>query len=192
MALTIITPPAVEPVSLADAKAQLRVDVPDEDTLIGSLIVAAREFCESFQGRAYITQTWEMYLDAWPSRDRFDIPLPPLQSVTSITYKDKDGVEATLPTTEYIVDVKSQPGRVVLAYGKSWPSITLYPVNPIAVRFSAGYGTAGQVPQSTRQAMLLLISHWYEHRETVLIGSISKEIEFAVSALLWPNRVFTS
>lgn len=194
MPRSLITSPASEPVSLAEARKHLRVDSGDEDGLIASEITAAREYCETFQGRAYVTQTWECYLDGWPAEDFIRIPLPPLQSVASVTYKDADGNVSTLVAgTDYIVDTKAHPGRVVLAYGKSWPSATLYPVNPITIRFTAGYGDAADdVPQKMRQAMLLLIGHMHENREPVLIGSISKELEFTLSALLWQDRVFMS
>lgn len=193
MPRSLITAPPEEPISLREAQKHLRVNPGDDDDLIVSEITAAREYCEAFQGRAYVTQAWELYLNDWPDLDAIAIPLPPLQSVESVSYKDVDGNVTTLAVdTDYIVDPKAQPGRVVLAYGKSWPTATLYPVNPITVQFTAGYGAPSAVPQKMRQAMLLLIGHLYENREPVLIGSISKEMEFTLSALLWQDRVFTS
>lgn len=189
--LKLIIPPAEEPISLGEAKPCLRVDFNDDDVLINRLITAARQYCEDFQRRAYITQTWELWLDAWPDKDYITIPRPPLQSVTFVKYYGADNKEYTLPTTDYFVDDKNEPGRVVLAYGKSWPSTTLRPANAVMVQFIAGYGTADKVPEKIKQAMYLLIGHWYEHREAVLTGSISisKEIEFAVNALLQQDRI---
>ncbi|MEW5921571.1 MAG: head-tail connector protein [Bacillota bacterium] len=189
MALSLVTAPAVEPVDLASAKTHLRVDGTDEDVLITALITAAREYCEGFQNRACITQTWDLWLDSFPSEDYIRIPLPPLQSVASVKYYGTDNAEYTMAAADYFVDNKSEPGRLVLAYGKSWPSTTLRPVNGIVVRFTAGHGDATNVPQAIKQAMLLLIGHWYANREAVLTGSISKEIEFAVKSLLWMCRV---
>lgn len=189
MALKIITAPTEEPVTLAEAKAQLRVDWADEDTQINSYILAAREYVEGFQNRALVTQTWDLWLDGWPCIDRFSMPLPPLQSVTTIKYYDTDNAEATLATTEYFVDDKSEPGRIVLAYGKSWPSTNLRPANGVAVRFVAGYGLAAAVPQKVKQAMLLLVTLMYEKRLPVVEGKIVGEVPFAVSSLLWLDRI---
>ncbi len=188
MSLKLITPPATEPITLLEAKRHLRVDVTDDDTLITSIITAAREYCETFQNRAYITQTWEMTLDSFPTMP-LKIPKPPLQSVDSIKYTDQNGVETLFDAANYVVDADSEPGRIALAPGVSWPSVTLKPIGGVKIRFTAGYGDAAKVPMMAKQAMLLLIGHWYEHREAVVTGSISKEIEFAVHALLWPNRV---
>lgn len=188
-ALKIITAPASEPVDLASAKAQLRVDWVTEDTQISSYILAAREYCEGFQNRAYITQSWDLWLDGWPSEDRFNVPLPPLQSVTSIKYYDTANVETTLPAADYFVDDKSEPGRVVLAYGKTWPSTTLRPANGVVVRFTAGYGLAAAVPQKVKQAILLLVTLMYEKRLPVVEGKIVGEVPFAVSSLLGLDRL---
>lgn len=162
-----------------------------EDALIESLIVAAREYVETFTKRALITQTWKHYLSEWPSKDEVLMPLGNLQSVASVKYKDTAGTQTTWDTSDYIVDTESVPGRIVPAYGKSWPTTTLYPVNPIEIQFVCGYGsTAASVPQSIRNAMLLLIGHWYLNREAVIVGSISKELEFTVSSLLQPYRLY--
>lgn len=189
MALVLVQAPSVEPITLTEAKLHLRVDVADDDAFILSLITAARQWCEGFQCRAYITQTWQLWLDNWPEGGEIRIPKPPLQSVSSIKYYGADGAEYVMPSADYLVDTKSEPGRVVLGYGKSWPSITLRPVGAIVIEFVAGYGTASSVPEKVKQAIKLLVGHWYAYRETVLTGSISKELEFTVSALLWQERV---
>lgn len=159
-----------------------------EDTLLAGLIQAAREYAEGYQNRALITQTWELVLDAWPSRDYIDIPLPPLQSITDIKYKDSGGTEKTLSSSKYIVDTDSFTGRIVLSYGCSWPSDALYPSGAIRIRFVAGYGLAASVPQNVKQSLLLLIGHWYENREASS-EKPTKEIPFAVKALLGMDRV---
>lgn len=160
-----------------------------EDDLLTALIVAAREYCEGFQNRQYITATWDLWLDNFPAGACIRIPLPPLQSVTSIKYYDTANVEAILPLTDYFIDDKSEPGRVALAYGKSWPSTTLRPVNGVCIEFVAGYGLTTAVPKKVKQAILLLIGHWYMNREAAINGSVSKEIEFAVHALLRMERL---
>lgn len=191
MSLTLVTAPVAEPLSTSEAKSHLRVDASTDDTLIGTLIVAARQHVEAFTRRVLITQTWDIVRNSFPPQSFIDLPLPPLQSVTSVKYKDQDGDESTMSSSDYIVDTAVEPGRIVLAWGASWPGVTLYPASPITVRFVAGYGDdADDVPQLVKQAMLMLIGHWYENREAVVVGSISKEIELATSNLLWPYRVF--
>lgn len=189
MALVLTQAPATEPVTLAEAKLHLRVEIADDDALITSLITAAREWCERFQGRAYVTQTWQLWLDAWPEGDEIRLPRPPLQSVTSVKYYGADGAEYVMPATDYLVDIKAEPGRIVLGYGKTWPSVTLRPAGAIVVEFVAGYGDASAVPQRVKQAILLLVGAWYQNREAVIVGSISKELEFTIHALLWQDRV---
>jgi len=207
--LKLKTPPAVEPLTLTEVKLHLRLDSGTaEDTLLTGLIKVAREYCETFQRRAYITQTWRYWLDKWPdpisalhlyssvkvnmphlAPTDIKIPLPQLQSVTAITYYDTPDAPSTMAASDYFVDTVSAPGRVVLTYGKFWPSITLRPANGICIEFVAGYGdSADLVPQSAKQAMLLLIGQWYENREAT--GQVSKELEFTVNALLWPDRCF--
>src|SRR5512139_2020471 len=104
MGVKLITAPTSEPVTLAEAKAQCRVDISTDDVLIGNLITAAREYCELHDWRVYMPQTWELYLDDWPKTQNIEIPKPPLQSVTSFKYIDEDGVETTLDSGQYFVD----------------------------------------------------------------------------------------
>jgi len=189
MALVQVTAPTVEPVSLTEAKVHLRVDITDDDSLIAALIVAARQYVEVLTRRQLITATWDLVLDTWPDGDTILVPLPPLQSVTSITYKDSADTVYTMPAMDYIVDTAEEPGRIVLAYGKTWPSTILYPVGAITIRFTAGYGDALAVPQAIKQAILLLVGHWYENREATIGGTMQHELPFAVEALLWPYRI---
>lgn len=197
MALKLITPPVAEPITLDEAKAQCRVDIDDDDTLIAALIVAAREYAEGYQNRRYITQTWELVLDNWPYGSCIEMPLPPLQSVTSVKYKGSSGIELTWAASNYIVDTDSYVGRLVLADDLSWLGDELFPVGAIRIRFVAGYlpegnspdiDYAANVPQRVKQAMLLLVGHWYENREAVNDRSV-QEIPFAVKALLGLDRV---
>jgi uncharacterized phiE125 gp8 family phage protein len=179
-------------VSLAEAKQHLRVDITDDDALITALITAAREYCEGFQNRAYITQVWQLWLDSWPDGSEIRIPKPPLQSVASVKYYGADNTEYVLPITDYIVDNKSEPGRIVLAYEKTWPSVILRPANAVCVEFVAGYVGADKVPQRVKQAMYLIIGHLYENREAVRVAMQRGEtlpVPFGVDALLWQDRV---
>lgn len=162
-----------------------------EDTLVTNLIKAARQWCENYQSRAYINQTWDMVLDGFPDRDWIYLPRPPISSVTSVTYIDYSGTSQTMSTSDYGVDTTGEPGRLYLKYNKSWPT-TYAEMNCITIRYICGYGaTATYVPQSIKQAILMLVGHWYNNREAVMTGSISKEIELAVSSLLSHEQVYS-
>ena len=176
-----VTGTPVEPISITEAKLHLRLtsitEDSSEDTLIVDLIEAARGYCENYTGRSYAAQTLEYYIDAFPVE--IDLPRKPVKSVTSIIYKDYEGTETTLTAnTDYIVNVDS--GKIALPYGKSWPTFTPYPLNPIKITYLTG--DAGVFPSPVKAAMLLLIGHWYANREAG--GSVSSEVVFSVRSLL--------
>lgn len=186
----LITAPAREPISLTEAKRQLRVELSDtaEDPLILSLIKTVREYAESETGRALLSQTWELTLDDF--RDVIRLPRPPAQSVTSITYYDTNSTLQTLAPANYVLDTSEEPARICLAYGYSWPWVYDRP-SGVVVRFVAGYGdNPSEVPESLKAAMLLHLGHLFENREAVITGTISSEIEFSYSSLINRNRVW--
>lgn len=191
MALILVTGPETEPVTLAEAKLHCRVDLDTDDALIGSLITAAREYVERVcrPQLALISQTWRYVADELPA-SRFELRPYPLRSVSSIVITDDDGNETTYSSANYLVDTASEPGRVTLKGTASWPSTTLRELNGFAVTFVAGFGDdPANVPQQIRQAMLLLIGHWYENREEqVITGAAPASVAFAVKALLAPWR----
>jgi uncharacterized phiE125 gp8 family phage protein len=169
--LTQVTAPTVEPVTVEELKADRRVVVDDEDTLIASYLLSARRVIERVSGLALLEQTWELALDAFPCahhenpRAAILLPKPPLRSVVSIKYTDADGTLQTLASSEYTVDTRAFPGSVCPAYGKAWPGIRSVP-NAIVVQFTAGYGTtAEEVPETLRDAVRLEAGDRYEHRE---------------------------
>ncbi len=189
MGLVLVTGPAAEPVTVAEAKAQLRVDITDDDPLITSDILAAREMLERDTRRALITQTWDLVLDAFPADALLTLPLPPLSSVVSVTYKDQAGNVQTFSADNYVVDTSGLFGRIVLKDGVSWPSDTLWPAGGATVRFVAGYGDATMVPQLAKMAILLLVGHWYENREAVIAaGVMAREVPMAYERLMWLLR----
>ncbi len=189
--LTRATPPAVEPVSVSEAKAHLRVDISDDDSYISTLITAAREWCEQYLDRTLINTQWTMRLDSFPYE--IELPRPPIATsgtatAVSLTYTLGDDSTATLSTTAYRVDRHSTPGVVRQLRAGTWPA-NLDDYNAVAVTWWAGYGPAGSsVPAAIRHAILMLVGHWYESRSSVLTGSISKEIEFGVKSLLDSQR----
>lgn len=180
MSLRLITAPATEPVSAATAKTYLRVDHSSDDALIATLLRAAREQGEMLSRRAFINQTLEQTLDDWPSDYLLTILRPRLQSVTSVKYLDEDAVEATW--TDYTVDTKSEPGKIIF---HSLPSVALLESGAITVRFVAGYGTTdSDVPDRIKQAILQLVAYWYEGR---MIGDVPKGIRdlFISERVVW-------
>ena len=189
MSLSLVTAPTAEPVTLQEAKDHLRVDGTDEDTLISALITAAREHVDGrdgWLGRAICTQTWDCSFDAFPADGLLYLPLAPVQSITSVKYIDPDGVQQTFSSSNYALgaDLDWSP-RVVLGWGKSWPSIRAVP-DAVTVRIVAGYAS---VPKPICQAILLLIGHLYENREASSSVAMH-EVPFSVSALLAPYRRF--
>lgn len=188
MALKLLTPPAVEPISLEEAKMHVREDFTDQDPLLLLLIKAARQHLDNGEagwlGRALINQTWQLTIDGFPNRNscwwwqnynvsgcrpasavgyEIKIPFPPLQSVTSIKYYDTAGVQQTMSASDYTVDTVSEPGWVVPT--SSWPS-TLDAINAVTIEFVAGYGNnAEDVPADIRVAMLLTVGHLFANRE---------------------------
>lgn len=182
MALKIFTAPAEEPVTLAEAKLHLRESETARDALILSLIAGATDFAERETGRRLITQTWDYFLDGFPDWG-LEVPYPPLASITSIKYIDTAGAEITLAATEYLVDVKSEPGRVTPAYGKTWPSIRSQ-VNAVTIRFVCGYGLHAAVPERVRNAQLLHIEAHHNRDEKQMQTLIE-----AAKNLLRPVRI---
>lgn len=174
--LTQLSPPSAEPLSLAEAKLHLRVDadITEDDGLIAALIVTARQQAEHRTGRALISQQWRYAVDAFPV-DSLDLPLPKLQSVQSVTYLDSNGVRQTLAGGDYEVITDELVGRLVPAFGKSWPACRLFP-GSVQVSYTCGYGAAVDVPQSIKAWMLLAIGAWYENREALTAGQPVAEL----------------
>jgi uncharacterized phiE125 gp8 family phage protein len=172
--IQIITPPATEPVSPGEVKLHARIDSDIDNTLITSWIKSGRELVEAYQRRALITQTIELTLDHFPECGEIYLPRSPLVSVTSFTYYDYANAATVWPLTNFIIDATSQPGRMALAYGIVWPSVTLRSINAIKVRFVAGYGAADDVPENVKDAIMLYCSYRNENR-TGETGEVPKQ-----------------
>lgn len=173
-------------------KQHMKVTIPDDDALIASYLVAARTYVEEAYDRALVTQTWDHSLDTFPwSAQSIELPIWPLQSVTSITYYDTANTPTVWSATNYQVDAVKKPGKVVLAYGAAWPTVTLRPANSVVIRYVAGYGAASTVPYTTRTAILLLVEHWYEFREPIMAqrGVNPVEVPFTVRSLLSTTEI---
>lgn len=168
MGAKLIEAPAMEPVTLAEAKLHLRVIDSSDDALIGTLITAARAHAENVCRRAFVTQKWVLYLDAFPA-GKIQLPFPTLQSVESVKYRDTDGALVTLDAAQYVVDAISEPGAVTPAYGASWPFTQAIP-NAVQISYTAGYGEATDVPAEIKVWMLVRVGALYENREEVAAG----------------------
>jgi uncharacterized phiE125 gp8 family phage protein len=188
----IKTAPTTYPVTLKEAKEHLNITIgwTDDDTTIQGHIKVATKKAEQYLRRRIITQTWYAYYERWPAGNAIVLPFGKLQSVTSVKYTDTDGDESTWDSsTEYDVDTYHDPGRIVLAYGKSWPSATLAPTNPIVVEFVCGYGTSGaDVEDMIKHAMKLILDDLYNQRGDIIIGQITANMHGA-KALLMPYRL---
>jgi uncharacterized phiE125 gp8 family phage protein len=198
MKLQITIHPAVEPVSLVEAKLHLRLAVDaagaaaytTEDDWLARNIMAARIQAEQETGRAFITQTRAFYLDAWPDRNYIELPYPPLQSAI-VTYRLQDDVGYDNPLYTVDVDKVSEPGRIIKQPNTSWPSGTLYTDKPIKITYICGYGLAADVPASIKAAILLKLSDLYENRGEVVVGLSVSRISDAVNSLLRSYQIHT-
>jgi uncharacterized phiE125 gp8 family phage protein len=189
MALVLTSGPATEPVTVAEAKAHLRIDHDSEDVLIGSLVLTSRLHIEAALGMALLSQTWKLALDRFPADGIIALPLSPVASVASVRVLSADNSALTLDASAYEVDAASRPARVVRGAGAYWPPPGKR-ANGVEVVFTAGFGTAAaDVPAPIRQALLLLVAHWYEHRDPIEIGASETRVPATVSALLEPYKV---
>jgi uncharacterized phiE125 gp8 family phage protein len=180
------TAATVEPVTLAEAKLWLRVDGATDDALITSLIAAARDYCQQYEGRAYVEQTITAYYDDF--EDKLTLPMPPVLTVESVKYLDTDKVWQTLSTDYYTVRNEVDPAYIEFDF--TGTSYTLADVdNRVEVVLTAGYtyeeGDAweGAVPDRVKSAIMLLVGHWYEHRLASCEAQL-KEIPMGVHSLL--------
>jgi uncharacterized phiE125 gp8 family phage protein len=163
-----------------------------EDAILTAIITAARQQAEAFTKRAFITQTWNGYLDEFPVCNSIALPWGNLTTLTSIAYTDSAGTVTTMTvTTDYLVDTVQEPARIVLPYGVTWPALTLHPVNPIAIRFVCGYGaTAASVPAAIRTAIKMIAADLYAERGEKIIGNVTVVDNDAANMLLYPFRLW--
>lgn len=189
MAYTVVTGPASEPISLADAKTHLRVLHSDEDALISAYISAARAYVEDRTGLALLTQTVEEYFDALPAGRVLPLTVYPVQSVTSVEYLD--ATYQTWASTNYINDLVSCPCRIVRKEGIEWPSPD-NEANAVKVTYVAGHASAAAVPTSIIQAMKLIIGFYYQNRDDMPLHEAGRVKVRAADALLHNHRTLTA
>lgn len=209
MATVQTSAPAVEPITLDEAKAHLRLDTNDDDALIRSLILTSRLHIEVALGLALITQGWSCFFDRWPAKagatlepvgagftlrertvftdpgsDAIVLPISPVRSVDAIRVYTEDGTFVGIPPDAFTADLVSRHPRIVRKSSTDLP----HPgrrLNGIEIAVTCGFGASpADVPQPIRQALLLLVAHWYEHRDPGEIGTPEARIPASVSSLL--------
>lgn len=187
MTALLIDPPAIEPVTLAEAKAHLRLTGSDDDDYVAAMITAARLQVESATRRLLIDQTWRFYRDDWPPGGRLDLPIAPVTAVTAVTVYDDAGEPTVLAPGSWLLDAAAVPARLVFTAPRPEPG---RPINGIEIDVVAGYGASGlAVPQPLRLAIMTLVARWYEDREGLAYGIVPSRVAGAFEALVAPFRV---
>jgi uncharacterized phiE125 gp8 family phage protein len=187
MALVMTSGPSLEPVTVSEAKAHLRLDSAAEDLLIASLILTSRLHIETALGLALISQAWTVTFDGWPGGDAVALPLRPVQSIEEVRVRDASGDAAVLDPASYALDGQGVPARFIWR-GAVWPA-PQQKLCGIEIDAVAGFGdAAADVPEPIRHAVLLLVAHWYERRDPIEIGATGTAIPRPVSELLAPYR----
>jgi len=167
---TVISAPAEEPVTVSQVKSHLRIDISDDDTLLGLYITAARLIAEDSLKMRLITQTIDITTDVWPGKLYFELPIYPVQSITSVKYYAEDSTEYTLSSANYVVDVTKRPARIVLKNSYTWPSLTLRVANGVIIRAVVGFGAAATVDERIKHGIKLIVGEMYENRENTVIA----------------------
>jgi hypothetical protein len=212
--LRLITDAAVEPLSLADAKAFAQIDSSADDTMLTALITAARRYVEKRTGLALINQTWVAVLDRWPGRngrgfsepwwdgvregpislihpvEPIEVVKRPFQSVTQIQLRDDLGAYTTVDSSLYFVERSGYTARIVRKADATWPSVTLSQTGAIEITFVAGFGSAASdVPDDLVTGLKMLVKHWYDHRDLSCDGA-GGSVPFHIGSIFnsWAER----
>lgn len=186
MSAILLTAPAFEPLSLAEAKAFLRVETSDDDDVIGVLIAGARIHVEAQTRRALITQSWRISIDVWPDNGRLTILPAPLQALTAARIYDFEGLAHDVDLQAFVLD----KGASVLAFAPWAVPAPGRVAAGIELDVTVGFGiAAADVPEALRQAIRLLVAHWYENRGLVTIGANYSPLPQSVAALIAPYRM---
>lgn len=188
--------PAAEPLTLTEAKLHLKVDVTADDTLITALIQAAREWAENYTRRSFVQRTLELRLDCFPGV--ILLPRGPVISLTSLEYLDQGGTLTAVDASVYQSDLYSTPARLMPGFGQVWPTAKYGTLNSVTATYVAGYEPssdsptdyAANIPQAIKAAMKLMLGHWYENREAVVLANMQAlEVPLAVKSVLAPFEI---
>jgi hypothetical protein len=175
--LTLVTPPTIEPVSVADAKKHSRIFINEDDALIAGYIQVARLRAENITHRAFLKQQWRFALQTWPGRtialgyreggpdfywrnNYFSLPRPPLISVDEFVYYDTTNTQYSMTpgysntVGNYFVDFDHEPMRIALPFAGIWPTTVLLPQSPIRLTLTAGYPQFAGLVNVTRSGLV--------------------------------------
>lgn len=209
--MKIITPAFVEPITLAQARKQCKVDAEgsppahEDDELISIFLTAAREWCEAYLGSTVAPTLVEIAFNAFPADQApssatstvvagtLALQSGPVLVVNAIAYLDADGAEQTLDVATYTLDTTQQIAVVRLNVDETWPE-TQTVANAVTVRYTIGYSLAGDSPQiaplgsSIKVAILLILGHLYKNRENSVEHNLST-IPMGATAFLSPIKL---
>jgi len=198
-----LNPPVGEPLTLAQAKLHLRIDdsLTEDDVYVTDLISAARGELEDEYGIRFLQQQVEVRLQNFPRADRIKLPIWPVQTIDYFRYHVADGTVGTMDVvtddtqaisgSAVLTRVSKKPAEVMLPFAHVWPAVILQAADGIRIGLTVGYLTGGSpetlpIPPAALMAMRRLISHGYENRDNVTLGTLMKsdEIAFGVSRLM--------
>jgi uncharacterized phiE125 gp8 family phage protein len=185
MSAILLNAPAVEPVTLEDAKQFLRVEHDDDDDVIAALIAGARIHIEAQTRRALITQSWRLVRDAWPADGRIAVRPSPLQSLDVVRLYDDDGEAAVLDLQGFIADT----ANAALVFAPWSPAQPGRAAAGIELDVTCGYGDdPDDVPEPLRQAIRMIVAHWYDNRGLAAVGQAVAMLPAGVATLVSPYR----
>ncbi len=188
MAAILLSAPALEPVSVAEAKAYLRVDHDDDDAVIAALIAAARGHVEALTRRGLIAQTWRFVRDSWPPDGRMRLRSGPLRSLIAARVFDAGGTASSIDIASFVLD-KANDTIAAPAWALPPPGRA---IAGIELDVQLGYGmAAGDVPDALRHAIRMLTAHWYDNRGQVAIGQAVPVLPPSVNAIIGSFRVLS-
>ena len=186
MSPILLVGPMIEPISLAEARAWLKLDSTEEDDLVGALITSARLIVESLTRRMLLTQTWRLALDAWPKGQKIEIPFAPFRALTAIRVYDAADVAQSVPFSLFFLDAAPEGARIIFTGDRPAPGRK---ASGIEIDIVVGYGDAPKsVPAPLRQAMRLLVARWYDNRGDALAIPAQDALPAPVAALVAPYR----
>lgn len=178
MQVVVKTAPGQLPFAVSTALRHIRA-LEDDADLVELYCRAAVQTVEDYTGRALLRTVYTAQLDAWPdfgcqrgilpgpasrNLDTIVLPRSPLVAIGSVKYYPEDGgAQATWDATNYRADIRSLPGRLVLAESYEFPAIAVR-ADAVEVEFTAGEGTAeGEVPAPLLMCALTLARHFFDN-----------------------------
>lgn len=190
MPAILLAGPAVEPITLAEAKQFLRVEHDDDDDIIAALIAGSRIHVETHTRRALITQSWRLTRDVWPADGCLALLPVPVQTLDAVRVYRSDGTTLALDVASFALDRSEAPARLVIVHGA--PPAPERRAAGIEIDVTCGYGDDPEdVPEPLRQAIRLLCAHWYENRGIIAASGEVAVLPQSASALIAPYRVLS-